>query len=430
MIDLVKLNLVAGDGGHGRVSFRREKYVPKGGPDGGNGGDGGSIIIRGTNNLSTLQELTGFKEIKAQAGQIGGKKKSFGNKGQNTIIEVPVGTVVWLLAENQVSQRRRQRYGVNYLMGRDEVYFQKYEVEYGESGIPHREPDLPEPILKEEAALKLEDKDQDTAAILKREARLLKKVITSNSDQLPEVDFRRLPKQHVVEITEDGQEVIICQGGFGGHGNVSFKGPSRTTPRLAEYGTFGERKVVILEQRLLADVGFVGFPSVGKSTLLSVLTSANPKIAAYPFTTLEPQLGVMKVHDQELVIADLPGLIGGASEGKGMGFAFLRHVEHTKVLLYVIALEEGVVFDDALSIDEKVALLLKQWQDLNQELSHYSELLLEKKQVVGINKADLYDEELRTAIRKAFKKHSPLLFSSATREGLTELKQALVESLS
>jgi GTPase len=426
MIDLVKLHLIAGNGGDGRISFRRAKYIPKGGPDGGNGGAGGNIILRGTKRLTSLQDLTGLKEIKAEPGQNGGKQKRMGAKGADVVIEVPVGTIVWLLAENETSQRRHQRYGVSYLMGRDEINLEIYEVPEGE-GMPPRDYDDVEPILQEEAVLALDDQDEDTAAILKREARLLKKTIASSSDRLAETDFRHLPKQQLVEITEDGQEVIIAQGGFGGHGNTSFKGPSRTTPRLAEFGSYGEHKVVVLEQRLLADIGLVGFPSVGKSTLLSVLTEARPKIAAYPFTTLEPQLGVMTANDREMVIADLPGLIEGAHEGKGLGYAFLRHVEHCKTLLVVLALEESIVFDEQLTVKEKVKHLTLQLKELQRELNQYSQLLLEKKQLLGVSKADLYDQELQAGILKAFGKQQPILFSAATGAGIAELKQLLTQ---
>ncbi len=429
MIDLVKLHIRGGNGGDGRISFRREKYIPRGGPDGGNGGNGGHVILRGTNQLSTLQHLTGLKEVSAIPGEPGTKRKRMGAKGQDVTIEVPVGTVVWLLGENEVSQHRRRRYGVDHLLGRDEVSFERFEIEKEGMHIDPRTPDVFEPILSEEAAEKL-NIDEDTTNV-KRKARLLKKVLAGSSDQLKDTDFRALPKQHVVEITEDGQEVVIAQGGFGGHGNHSFKGPARTTPLLAEFGTFGEHKVVLLEQLLLANIGFVGFPSVGKSTLLSVLTEARPKVAAYPFTTLEPQLGVLEYPDgSEKVIADLPGLVEGASEGKGLGYAFLRHVTHCQTLLFVLALEEGVVFDTSLTVAKKVKILLKQWDELQHELETYSPLLVDKNHLIGVNKSDLYDKELTTAITKAFAKRKlskPLFFSAANREGTAELKQAFIQ---
>lgn len=433
MIDLVKLHLAGGDGGDGRVSFRREKYIPKGGPDGGNGGNGGHLIIRGTNQFSTLQHLTGVRDVQAQSGNPGDKRKKQGLQGSDTVLEVPVGTVVWLLAENEVSRRRRERYGMGYQLGRDEVRLEKFEIEFDERGKTPRSPDQIEPILAEPNELQLPKDaeaglDESTLTILKREARLLKKVISQSSESLKETDFRHLPKQHLIEITTDGQEVVICQGGFGGHGNTAFKGPSRTTPMLAEYGSRGERKVVILEQRLLADIGLVGFPSVGKSTLLSVLTDAHPKIAAYPFTTLEPQLGVMKLNEKEVMVADLPGLIEGAHEGKGLGFTFLRHVEHCHLLLIVLALDEAVVFDESIKTKDKAKLLLQQWQGIRQELTAYGQLLADKRQIIGINKSDIYDVELRRTITQLFMdqtRQQPVIFSAATGEGIDQLKSAL-----
>ena len=374
MIDLVKLNLRAGNGGNGKVAFRREKYVPKGGPSGGNGGDGGHIIIEGVDTLSSLHHLAGVKGYEAKAGQSGGNKKKSGSKGESVVIQVPVGTRVWLLAENEVSQKRRFRYSLDYTLNRDEVDFIHYYVEAAGSHAPAVDGGEILPILSKDEVEKLEAGDASGASdvsdasnvsgasdALRAQFKLLKKVLRQSSENLKDVDFRKLPKQQLVEITEPGQRVVVCQGGFGGRGNTTFKSSAKTTPLEADQGTPGEQKVVVLEQLLLADIGLVGFPNAGKSTLVSVLTSAQPKVGNYPFTTLEPHLGVMNLHDQEVVVADIPGLIEGASEGKGLGHAFLRHVEHCRVLLYVLALSETVIFDEELSKVAKAKTLYQQF---------------------------------------------------------------------
>ena len=399
MIDLVKLHLQAGNGGNGRVAFRREKYIPKGGPSGGDGGDGGSIILRGVDNLSSLHHLAGVKGYAAQPGKAGGNKKKHGSKGESVVIRVPVGTRIWLLAENEISQTRRQRYSLDYKLNRNEVKMEKYYLASAGSAVPKYSSD-------------------DVT-------------IDDSTDILKDVDFKKLPKQQLLEITTVGQEVILCQGGFGGRGNTAFKGPAKTTPMEAERGTPGEHKVVVLEQLLLADVGLVGFPNAGKSTLISVLTQARPKVGNYPFTTLEPHLGVMEANNKELVIADIPGLIEGASEGKGLGHAFLRHVEHCKLLLFVLFLPEEAVFDEELSVAKKAQVIYDQFVKLHRELGDYGQELVDKPHLVGVNKLDLYNTELQAEIKNVFAKNKQevFLFSAATQEQVSEMLDKLAELL-
>jgi len=409
MIDLVKLHLSAGDGGYGRVAFRREKYVPRGGPAGGNGGDGGHIILKGVADKSSLVRFSGVKEYRADNGQAGGKQKCKGARGKDIIIEVPVGTRVWLLAENKISQHRRWRYSLDYLLNRDEVEVNKFYLEAEGQAIPPREKDELEPIRVE-----------------KNVAQLLAGVIRDSSDSLKGVDFNRLPKQKLLEITAPGQEVVLCQGGFGGRGNNTFKGPANTTPLEAEYGTVGEKKVVVLEQLLLADIGLVGFPNAGKSTLISVLTQARPKIGDYPFTTLEPHLGTLPLKGREVILADLPGLIEGASQGKGLGHAFLRHVEHCRLLLFVLFLPEEIVFDEDLSVADQAVHLLSQFEKLQQELSDYGQELINKPFIIGVNKQDIYSKELIKVTQKLFTKQQQeiVFFSAATKSGIEQLLDA------
>jgi GTP-binding protein len=422
MFDLVKLQVSAGRGGDGRVSFRREKFIPKGGPDGGHGGDGGSIYVKGNKHLNTLQHFAGIKKYDAPQGQAGGPKKQIGEKGQDIVLEVPLGTTIWLLAENKASSNRRlhqEREGDT----KPQIYFQKYYLEKeGQSATQGRNLDELQP-LDELLTATSESETENDEAIWR-------------TSELKNLSIHDIPKRKYAEITEDGQVALLCQGGLGGKGNDSFKSSTNTTPLEAEYGTPGEQKIILLELKLLADIGLVGFPNAGKSTLLSILTKANPKIANYPFTTLEPNLGVMNVSgsasgkgQRDIVLADIPGLIEGASQGKGLGFEFLRHIQGCKALLYVLALEEAVVFDPHKSSREKAELLWAQYQTLQKELDHYSSELSHKPRLVSLNKSDLFSQDLLDVIRKFFVEQQIdlLIFSGVTQQGMEELKTTLLK---
>ncbi len=322
-IDYVKIFFKSGKGGDGAVHFRREKYIPKGGPDGGDGGRGGHIILRGNKQLWTLLHLKYRKHIKAENGQPGSGKNMTGAKGKDVIIEVPLGTVA---------------------------------------------------------------KDAQTGEVL-------------------------------LEITKHGEEKILLRGGQGGKGNTRFKSATNQTPRIATPGEPGKEAWIILELKILADVGLVGFPNAGKSTLLSVLTAAKPKIADYPFTTLTPKVGIVKYKDyKSFVMADIPGIIEGAAEGKGLGLRFLRHIERNAVLLFLIPA-------DSKDYEKEYQILLK-------ELEKYNPELLEKRRVIAISKSDLLDEELKNEITRTVKFDAPWLFiSSVTGEGLEKLKDILWEQI-
>ena len=318
-IDYVKILCRSGKGGAGSRHFYRAKYVPKGGPDGGDGGRGGHIILRGNKNMWTLLPLKYRRHIFAGNGQSGSGGRSFGKAGDDVIIDVPCGTVVF---------------------------------------------------------------DAETGKFL-------------------------------VEVKNDGEEVYLLKGGRGGLGNWHFKSATNRTPRYAQPGEPAIEKSVILELKLLADVGLVGFPNAGKSTLLSALSSARPKIADYPFTTMEPQLGIVSYRDnRSFVMADIPGIIEGASEGKGLGLRFLRHIERNAVLLFMVPA-------DADDIEAEYRVLLG-------ELEKFNPQLMDKHRILAISKSDMLDDELIEEIRKTLPDDVPHVFISAvTGQGLSELKDTL-----
>ncbi|MFZ0455199.1 MAG: GTPase ObgE [Ignavibacteriaceae bacterium] len=322
-IDYAEIEVVSGNGGDGAVTFRREKYVPKGGPSGGNGGKGGDIIIEAHHNLSTLLDFRYKKNYKAQNGEPGGNSLKDGKSGKDIIIKVPVGTII---------------------------------------------------------------KNSST-------------------------------KQVITDLDEDKKRIIIAKGGKGGKGNSNFATPTNQAPRYAEDGKPGEQYKIILELKLIADVGLVGFPNAGKSTLISVVSAAKPKIADYPFTTLEPVLGIVKYKDyQSFTIADIPGIIEGAHEGKGLGHKFLRHIERTKILLFLIDITSEN-YQESFDI-------------LNKELTNYSKVLSGKKKIIALSKADLLEEkEIKKISGKKIKAKNMkevqslpfFVFSSATKSGLDNL---------
>lgn len=321
-IDYVKLHVSSGKGGSGSSHLHREKYIEKGGPDGGDGGRGGHVIIRGNENLWTLIEFSFKRHIKAGHGGNGSKQRSTGADGEDIYIEVPLGTVI---------------------------------------------------------------RDTDTEEIID-------------------------------EVTEHDQEIIIAEGGMGGRGNWHFKSSTNQTPRYSQPGIDGQERNITLELKVLADVGLVGFPNAGKSTLLSVITAAKPKIANYEFTTLKPNLGIVKYRDyQSFVVADIPGIIEGAAEGKGLGYRFLRHIERNSTLLFLIPC-------DADDVKEQYEILLD-------ELRRYNPELLDKDRLIAISKTDMLDEELKLELDEQLKedfKEIPYVFiSSVAQIGLQELKDKL-----
>ena len=322
-IDYIKIFAASGNGGGGSTHLHREKYITKGGPDGGDGGRGGHVILKGNKSMWTLHHLRFLKHSRAEHGGHGGKSRSTGKDGKDTYVEVPLGTVV---------------------------------------------------------------RNAETQEIL-------------------------------FEITENGQEKILVKGGMGGRGNWHFKSPTNQTPRYAQPGIPGEEGWFQIELKLLADIGLVGFPNAGKSTLLATITAAKPKIADYAFTTLKPNLGIVDHRNHHsFVMADIPGIIEGASEGKGLGHRFLRHIERNAALLFLIPADTD-------NIQNEYEILLN-------ELKKHNPELLDKERMLAISKCDLLDEELKEEIQKELPERVPVLFiSSLTQTGLTELKDALWEIL-
>ncbi|HSP13058.1 MAG TPA: GTPase ObgE [Salegentibacter sp.] len=324
-VDYVKIHVASGKGGKGSAHLHREKYITKGGPDGGDGGRGGHVILKGNKNLWTLFHLKFKRHVKAEHGGNGSKQRSSGADGSDEYIEVPLGTVI---------------------------------------------------------------RDTETQEILH-------------------------------EITEDGQEIIVAEGGKGGLGNWHFRSSTNQTPRYAQPGIDGQLIDVTLELKILADVGLVGFPNAGKSTLLSVITAAKPKIADYEFTTLKPNLGIVQYRDfQTFVVADIPGIIEGAAEGKGIGHRFLRHIERNSTLLFLVPADAPDI--------------VKQYEILLDELRRYNPEMLVKDRLLAISKSDMLDAELKAEIKSELdaKLDIPWMFiSSVAQQGLQELKDRLWEML-
>jgi GTP-binding protein len=323
-VDEAKIFVKAGKGGDGCVAFRREKFVPKGGPWGGDGGKGGDVILRAVRNKKTLIDFYFQKHFFAENGENGSSNNKKGKDGEDLIIEVPCGTVV-------------------------------KEIKNGEEKV-------------------------------------------------------------IADLVNEGDTVIVAKGGKGGLGNTHFKSPTNQAPRIATKGEEGEEKIIKLELKLIADVGIIGYPNSGKSTLLSKISKARPKIADYPFTTIEPNLGVVDAGDfRSFVVADIPGLIEGASKGKGLGIKFLKHIERTKILVHLIDMSENDI--------------INRYENLRNELRNYSSKLIEKKEIVVGNKIDL--EESKKNIEKAKEYFKDIIFISALKgDGIKDLLERIWKELS
>ena len=317
--DEAKIKVTAGSGGDGCVSFRREKYIPYGGPDGGNGGDGGNIVFEADPNMNTLVNFVSKKHFKAPEGKAGSGQNRYGRHGEDMVLKVPVGTLVY------------------------------------EGG------------------------------------------------------------NKIADLTHAGEQIVVARGGIGGKGNANFKSSVRQAPDFSELGEPGEEHELRLELKLIADVALMGYPNVGKSTLISRISNARPKIADYPFTTLIPNLGVVKVGDTDFVVADIPGLIEGASEGKGLGHEFLRHIERCKFLVHLL----DITHED----------LRFEYEKINEELAIFSKELAKKSQLLVISKIDAAMPEMIKKAKTEFKKEKPLLISAVSGAGLPEFLYKLKDEV-
>lgn len=327
-VDKAKIFVKAGNGGNGSVSFRREKYVPAGGPDGGDGGRGGSIIIEADGALRTLMDFKYKTKYSAPSGEDGSKKRRAGKNGEDLLLRVPEGTII---------------------------------------------------------------RDEKTGLV-------------------------------IADLKNSGDRIVVAKGGFGGKGNQHFANAVRQAPAFAKSGTDGQERWIVLELKMIADVGLLGFPNVGKSTFLSIVTSAKPKIANYHFTTITPNLGVVKTrHGESFVMADIPGIIEGAADGVGLGHDFLRHVERTKVLIHIVDIS-GIEGRDPIEDFEKI----------NSELKLYNEKLATRSQIVVANKSDLlFDDSIYADFKKKLEEKGYEVFkmSAATREGVDEVIDRVVQVL-
>lgn len=382
LIDHAQFRATAGKGGNGGITFRREKYVPKGGPDGGDGGLGGSVILRANPQIATLRFFAGKDRFEADKGGSGTKRQRIGEDAEDLVIDVPVGTIVYVdRREPQLLQGRRF-YGQDW----ENLIQSGFKLDK----LPYH--DLNDRFDIEQATYLEEDWLQ------------------------------------VADLSEAGQEVVIARGGRGGYGNEHYKSSVLTTPRFAQKGEAGESFMVRLELKVLADIGLAGLPNAGKSTLLSVLTKAKPEIADYPFTTLAPNLGVLPADTagaKNLIIADIPGLIEDAHQGKGLGHDFLRHLERCQLIVYVVSpTEQDMLLTEPADIADS---LWKQYRTVRHELHQYQDALGGKPSLVVINKLDLLIPEVEVAIKDRFAKEGTdtQLISAATHVGLEDLAQLL-----
>lgn len=414
MVDLVKIRIKAGDGGDGRISFHRAKFIPKGGPDGGDGGDGGNVFVRGNRNLHSLRDFAGVHEIAANNGQGGGREKSFGAKGDDVTIELPLGTRIYRVVESFVPIKKRRMYWIDRDTGRHE------------RTLSSRRTQSPLKIVSQDGVFTLQG---DTAVA---PASAPTTLTVGNRDHLVTL---------VGEITEQDQTILVAKAGKGGKGNWVFRSSTNTTPREAETGEGGEHGEFIFELQVLADVALIGYPNVGKSTLLSVLTKASPKIANYPFTTLEPNLGVLEFPSndpserQSLLIADIPGVIEGAHEGKGLGLEFLRHIHRCKIFLFVLGLDDTTMMTHADEPDILVASIQEQFAALHHELQEYAarhgqeyvDTFMDKQIAVVINKVDLLSPQQQEKLLEVATEHLPdvMLLSAKTKQGIESLRNFL-----
>jgi GTPase len=398
-VDKVIIQVKAGDGGNGSVSFRREKYVDRGGPDGGNGGKGGDVVIVADKNASDLSDYFFHPRLAAKHGGHGRGKNCYGRSAKDVVARVPIGTQVFALTA-PVKQLQSTQYRPAAAMEEDADYSSTKML-----GLPYHEG---------RARQALQSK-------VEAEDRLTKRSAERVTESLAKVSEPTMPTRALIaDLVEDGQRFVVAKGGCGGRGNRAFMSSIHQAPREFEYGEPGEALEVELELKTLADVGLVGFPNAGKSTLISKITNAHPKVAPYPFTTLTPNVGILTYDDHTRIrIADIPGLIEGAHRGKGLGHDFLRHIERCQLL---------VVLLDMAGVDGRKPQ--DDYRQLLDELELYNPEILKKKRVVVANKMDLPDAKKNLAAFKRKLKVKAIEISALAGDGLEKLKLAMHKLLS
>lgn len=474
MLDYAKIKIQAGNGGKGLVSFRREKYVPKGGPNGGDGGKGGNVFIIASNEVATLLDFQYLNHFEAPSGEAGGTSDKRGKDGNDLVIKVPVGSIIKLnklVADIPHKKRKKSQYEEPIEYTQKMFNYKKMHklkmralTEENQNSEKAEEPidqedmqieqengteqfvNIPESTdLSELDQIESYDEETDASEIVRniseehsspshklykfseREQPFAKALRTEKAEQ-------RLTSDEIptFDLDKEGEKITIARGGQGGRGNARFKWSQNQAPQFAEPGQKGEYVEIEIILKMVANVGIIGFPNAGKSTLLSKLTAASPKIANYPFTTLEPNLGVTYIDEKPLVLADIPGLIEGASQGKGLGYKFLQHVERTQILLHVIEIPD---LAQVSSIEDLTATIIQSYNTIRNELLEYGNNLSEKLEIIVINKIDRIPEEnrkeyiepLEAELRKLGK---PYVFVSAENElGLNGLKKIIQTTL-
>jgi len=475
MLDYAKLKIYAGNGGKGIVSFRREKFVPKGGPDGGDGGKGGHIYIQASNDVSTLLDFQYLNHFEGQSGESGGPSNMRGKDAEDITIKVPVGSIIKvnkIVAD--IPKRKSRKPNISEPNEYEQMVFNykkmkkmkmrtleeeqnskeeaQESTEEDEAQNTQETPEMEDhsdgetatvPEVKQTVST---DTEEDASEYASEGAELYSvgshkvykfsepdrsfaRALRSESSMLSRYKKEEIP---TYDLDVAGEQILIARGGVPGRGNSRFKSSLNQAPMYAEPAQRGEYVEIEIILKMVANVGLIGYPNVGKSTLLSKLTAASPKIANYPFTTLEPNLGVTYIDEKPVVLADIPGLIEGASRGKGLGYKFLQHVERTNTLLHLIAIPD---LDQISSPEDLTATILHGYNSIRDELIQYGNNLPEKQEIIVINKIDKIPEDQRkeyiSPLEAELKKlHKPIIFISADQElGLNGLKKVIKDTL-
>ncbi len=461
MLDYAKVKIKAGDGGKGLVGFHREKFVPKGGPDGGDGGKGGDFYIEASNSVSTLLDFQFLDHFDAESGEPGGTSNKHGKDGHDYILKVPVGSIIRinkLTVDLPTNKRRKgdvrepnkyEQKVFNYkkiekLKNRHEALQDEEEISVEQPITINTSEDV-EDISKVHQTISQNDSDdiveeyEDNKEKTPSEGYKVydfseKSKYSANTQRTQKSIGSQYEKDErpVFDLDQESKKIMIARGGVGGRGNTRFKNSIDKAPKFAEAGQKGEYVEIEIILKMVANVGLIGLPNAGKSTILSKLTAASPKIANYAFTTLEPNLGVMTEGDQRIILADIPGLIEGASQGKGLGYRFLQHIERTELLVHVIAIPDIQSDTTPEALKDEI---LNTYTTVRQELEQYGHEIPQKKEIVIINKIDKLPEGQNTVyippIEEALKKlGEPYGFISAEQElGLNGLKKIIHAAL-